>query len=258
MSIFLTLEEFELLEKVSNYKNLTNIILKEIDKKWDDLLNKKNDSKYKDSTGIYYDFTIGIPDDTDEVLDTIIRVNFVVNAIKNYRLKEEDFYFMSLSDGGWYHKLTTEELITNTEPFEIIINMNNPYYNWNKEEIMGALAHELTHLSQEINKSIQFFDNKGLGSAEYDKGEILHSDSPYEQEANLVALFQILKMEAFGTAGKFIKKYIEYFVHTNFKKFVTKAHSFGVTKEQIEGLKYHISKGKDAKWFKSNARFLYL
>ena len=74
--------------------------------------------------------------------------------------------------------------------------------------------------------------------------------NPFEKEATLVNLFELIKTQNKKLLIKFLNQHYEYFDIYTFKQFVTKAYSYGLTKIEIEDFKkWFITDTLNKKWY---------
>lgn len=127
----------------------------------------------------------------------------------------------------------------------IIIFMNT-YYMSNKQTVLDVYVHEITHISQEFNKFLDWASNEH--NNKYHKDIVLkkkkskvsyrkyrlnnHEAHLAEHEAVLSTVLHQLKEDKIDIAKEYLLRRPDYFQFT-WKDFVKKAYSYGVKKENI-------------------------
>jgi hypothetical protein len=126
--------------------------------------------------------------------------------------------------------------------------MGNTIYSWIKinlthidndykgvlrqyHNLLSTLEHEITHISQKINKSLTRA-RKNISYADYNK---LHHTIPTEKEANLVSLFSQIKNRPPKEALRFFDEHWAYWKDIGFgyKTFLKKAADYGLTNKEL-------------------------
>lgn len=147
-------------------------------------------------------FTIKIEDPRDSSFEFKIRVEYGLYEVSRAK--------------AWHDKA---KVTVNTEESE--------------EEARADFAHEMTHISQKFNNFLKWSDQqfKHLSGLALDQS---HREHPTEHEAVLVELGILLAKDQIEKARSRIESRLHYLKMFTFKQLVTKWHSMGVTKEQMQ------------------------
>jgi hypothetical protein len=206
-------------EGYSNYKSLTQIARNKIDENWDRIIKRKGDTQFS--------FNFQLPDGKNSYV--IIK-------------------FDSKSDGSY---IENDFDINKGVPFYKIKISTNFGFSWNsekqrnelekssiKDDIVGSIVHEITHLGQRSNgfkkHEFEIYYNKYKERKKsnpnlkyqdfYDQN---HDIYKLEKEAVLIKFFELLRRNI-QTAVHFCYNEYEYFDLYPYKKIINKMISYGV------------------------------
>jgi hypothetical protein len=153
--------------------------------------------------------------------------------------------------------------LQNTHKYKITINT---YYEANTiEKFWKIIAHELTHVSQSFNNSLNFarykdtntyLNKKNNGDFKETKIKnmtkyyniISHSKRPTEHEANLIGVLESIKRQNYDLAIREIISEPEYYTNFTNKIFLKKAYEYGLRTIDINNFISEFKKYLQSLW----------
>ena len=204
--------KFKLVEGVSNFNNsLRQDVVEFFEEKWKECKRKRKagtwvfDKTYKD-------------DKTGKNVEVVV----ILQAKRDRYTKNS--HVKSMVNANQYGSLVRAYIFLNLTQLEDFKAKYERYYS-----MLSYLEHELTHISQKINKSLQ---NRKTSFKSYIN---THADWPVEKEAELVSLFSLIKRYTPVFASRFFFSHVPYWNNIGFgyKTFLKKAADYGLTNEKV-------------------------
>lgn len=200
-------------EGISNFNDsLRQDVVEFFEEKWKECKRKKKSGKW------VFKKTY-----TDNKTEKNVKVIVILEA-KRLPLQENSFV-QSMVDSNQYGSRVLARIFLNLTQME-------KYYKGKYEQyyiLLSTLEHELTHISQKLNKSLK------KRKASFQTYQDTHADFPVEKEANLVALFSLIKRYTPVFAAQMFFTHMDYWKNIGFgyKTFLKKAADYGITNEEI-------------------------
>jgi hypothetical protein len=152
------------------------------------------------------------------------RVEVVVLLTAKRVRHTTDSYVKSRIDANQYGAIVRASIVLNLTQIDTFKGKHEQYYS-----LLSSLEHELTHISQKINKSLK---DRSVSFKAYQNA---HADWPVEKEAELVSLFGMIKRYTPVFASRLFFSRLPYWNNIGFgyKTFLKKAADYGLTNEEV-------------------------